>query len=131
MTATSVPLYIAVQAFLGQPDYTHETILNFISGTTLTGTKVYKTTVALADSTTDQQVNLATLFPNLTACKLLIVIEITSTPVAISIGFAAGASKALKAGYPFIFPLNGTAPGSLYLSNSSGGAAEVMVIAVA
>ena len=131
MAIATQPLYISLQAFLGEPDYTHETILNFIAAATLTGSVVYKTTVAVPNSTTDQQVDMSALFPNLTACKMLVVIEVSSTPLAISVGLSAGTRVALTAGYPMIFFPNAGTPPDVYLTNASGSAAEVMVIAVA
>ena len=128
---SSVPLYIGLEAWVGQPDITHETALNFLSPATLTAQAVYKTIINLPALTVNQLLNLAALFPAATACKFIALIDVTTIGQTFSVGTAPGAATPVKASSPFLWMPNENAPPNLYLSNPSATlASDILVVLV-
>lgn len=121
-----------LQAFLGSPDFQHQTVANFQSNETFTAAAVANTIVSVPANTTDQAVNLATLFPALTATSFIVVQDVTATPgQPFSVTTVSGSGRIAIAGGGFLaWTQNGGAPPTLYLTNPSTTTASDIQISV-
>ena len=79
LNANSNPAYIALQAFLGVADESHQTAVDFESNSTLTGAALVKQTIQLPGTMTTS-VSLATLFANCVAPQFFCAYDITPSP---------------------------------------------------
>lgn len=126
---TALPLYIAIQAFLGQPDFTHQSIIEYVAQSTQTGSVLNSTTVTIPAGS-GLSVNLSQVFPAISNCQFIVIQDITATGQPFSVGFSAGALVAVAASSPFCWVANGGVPPTLYLTNPNGAAGNVQISVV-
>lgn len=126
---TALPLYIAIQAFLGQPDFTHQTVAEFIAQSTQTGSVVNSLTVNIPAGGSVVAA-LATLMSAISNTQFVIVQDVTSVPQAFNFGFSAPASVPIAPAAPMCWVQNGGVPPTIYLSNVNAGASTIQVTVV-
>jgi hypothetical protein len=134
LSAIGQQCYISLQAYLGYPDYSHVTAIDYSSAAsnpTLTAAAQSSTPVSVAANTTDQSFNLATLFPALTGLVFISLVDITGTPQPFSFGTAAGTGRqSVAAGAWAAWMPNGGAPPTIFLTNPSTTTASNILISV-
>jgi hypothetical protein len=79
LNANSNPAYVAIQAFLGVADESHQTAVDFQSASTLTGAAIVKQTINLPGLLTTS-VSLTTLFANCVSPQFFCAYDITTSP---------------------------------------------------
>lgn len=104
-------------------------MVNYVESSANTAGVALKTVVTLSGSTTNNAVNLATLFPGVTAAKDLTIRDITSSPgKATSISaHNSGTKLPMKARGVLSLTLNGGTPPTLYIDNSGAGSADLEI----
>lgn len=79
LNANSNPAFIAIQAFLGIADESHQTAVDYQSASTTTGAALVKQNVSLPGGLTTS-VSLATLFASCPSPQFFCAYDITSSP---------------------------------------------------
>jgi hypothetical protein len=123
LPGTSQQLYYSLQAYLGPPDYTHQTIIDIVSPTTFSAIIAQITNYEIAASTSYQSVNLSTIFPAVSNAIFLVVCDVTSPNQTFGISTVNGSGSITIAaitgtygGFWCCTPNGGTLP-TLYMSN--------------
>lgn len=119
-------LYVALQASLGTIDWSHQTIIN-AAPAGMTAGSVGAIPVSIPALTTNQLVNLATLFPGLTNVQFISIQDITATPQVFSVGVGGAANVAIPASGFMAWTQNGGAPPTIQLSNALATAGNVLI----
>jgi hypothetical protein len=131
LPVTAQQAYVSVQAYLGLPDYTHQTVIDFVSQTTFTANAPLITTVTVPANTTDQSVNLATTFPGITAVLFLSVADVTNPGQPFSITTTSGSGRIqIAASSCAAYLTNSITPPTLFLTNPSVTTASVIYIGI-
>lgn len=131
MALATKALKIYLQCFLGEPTFAHETVVNYQNADTDTGAVVQDVLINVPVSTTDQQVVLATYFPNISNCRFIVVQDLTNPGQQFSFATDAGSNRVpVQAGAFVAWVQDGGAPKSLYLTNPSATTASDILISV-
>jgi hypothetical protein len=121
INATLQQAYVALQAFLGSPDFSHQTAANFVTPQTQQAAVLDSGTIDIPVSTVDQATNLATMFPACQNCSFIMIQDITPAPGQ-PFNFttvAGGVRLAVLANGFVAWMVNGGVPPTIYLSNPS------------
>lgn len=125
----AVQLAISLQVSLGPPGGSNRSLLNFTEATSTTAEQGNVAVVQIANSATNDAINLATLFPSLSSAKVITLRDVSATAREVSFSPAnSGTKLVLAAGGSMVLRTNGTLP-TLYFDNSSGGAADIEITA--
>lgn len=131
LNANSNPAYFAMQAFLGTADQSHDTAIDFESGSSQTGAAISKTTVVVAGNST-VAVNVADKFANCPSPQFFCAFDETTTPGQnFGISFT-GAPFAMVAPSSFWgYACDGSAlPSTLYLFNPNATAGTIILACI-
>lgn len=130
INATLQQAYIALQAFLGSPDFSHQTAVNFVNPSTQQAAVLDSGTIDIPIATVDQATNLATMFPACQNCAFIIIQDITPSPgQPFNFTTVAGSGRLAVAANGFIaYTVNGGAPPTIYLSNPSASAVSAIKV---
>jgi hypothetical protein len=129
LAGTAQQVYISLQCYLGPPDYTHETLIDYVSPTTLTGIVPQTMPYILAPSASYTSVILATWFPAVANAIFLCILDQTvpGQPFGVSTSSATGSVQIAASSFWTYMPNGGTLP-TVYLSNPSGSTASLLQI---
>ena len=120
--------YIALEAYLGYPDYSHQTVIDYVSPTTLQGIVQAGYPAIVPPNTTDQAGNLASLFPELAYLLFLVVMDATTPGQPFSFTTVAGSGRlSVAASSFFSYMPNGGTPPTLYLTNPNNTEALIQI----
>jgi hypothetical protein len=129
LAAASQYAYVSLQTYLGAPDYSHQTLIDYVSPTTFTAAAADSLTVTVPPSTTDQTANLATLFPGLQAALFVAIIDITVPGQTFSVTTVSGGGRVAVAGSSwFAYMPNTTTLPTLYLTNPNTTTADLKIL---
>lgn len=128
MSAIPQPLAVFLQAFLGQPDFTHQSMINYTSPTTGTAGFIETYTANIPTGGGIVPVNLATLFPAATNVQFLAIVDITNPGQPFNFGINNNSPLvAIPASGFAAWMQNGGAPPTIYLSNINAAASQVQI----
>ena len=116
-----------IQAFLGEPDFSHDTAINYKTADTATGAVVQTLLVNVSAGATDFEVDLDDFFPAIDNCQFVAIQDVTNPTQAFSFATQPGGRKAIQAGAPVCWLQNGSTPGKIYLSNANAGVSQILV----
>lgn len=112
--------FVYLQAFKGVPDYVSIPAVNYQSASTYQAAVVATAQYNLAPSASSTSLNLATLFPSISAGVFFCIRDITDSPgLPFTIGFASPASVAIKALGFIAWMGNSNSMPTVYLTNPS------------
>jgi hypothetical protein len=120
--------YISIQAYLGPPDYSHITAIDYVSPTIQTAAVMDALEISIPGSTSYQAVALGTLLAALSAGVFLSLSDITSPNQSFGVSTVNGSGGVTIApgGFWAYMPNGGAFP-TLYLSNPNSGAGLVRI----
>jgi hypothetical protein len=130
LNANSNPVNIALQAFLGVADESHETAIDFESSN-ITGAALAKY-VAVIPATSSISVNLATVFANCLSPQFLVVFDNTPSPgqnFGVSINGVPYANVAAASWWGYCCD-GTTLPANLYLNNLNSSASTIVIAVI-
>ena len=130
MTLATKAMVCYIQAFLGEPDWSHDTAINYKTADTATGAVVQTLLVNVLAAATDYEVDLDVLFPVVDNCQFVAVQDVTNPTQAFSFATQPGGRKAIQAGAPICWLQNGGRPGKIYLSNANAGTSQILVTVI-
>lgn len=117
--AQNLQVEIASQAVLGLSYGVNQTLQNYNENGSTTARFALSQTIFVPPNTTDQSINLATLFPSINSAIMWGVSDISSPGQAWSFGMAAGGSRFdINPGGYFSARVNGSAP-TIFVDNPS------------
>lgn len=129
LNANSNPAYVAIQAFLGPADESHETVVDFESSS-ITGAAVLKY-VANIPATTTISVSLSTVFAAASSPQFMCAFDATTSPgqnFGINYSGAGGPFSMVAAASAWGYPCDGSAlPSTVYLYNPNTSAGVVVL----
>ena len=131
LNANSNPANIALQAFLGIADQSHETAIDFNSSG-LTGAALVKQVVNVPGSTSSQAVSLATLFAGCLSPQFFVVFDDTPSPGQnFGVSVSGGNFQMVAAASWWGYCCDGEAlPATLYLSNPNSAAGTIVIACI-
>lgn len=134
LPASPQQAYISLQAYLGAPDYSHETVIDFNSASTfpnLTAAVMEAYDYLLVNGASYTAVNLATQFPAISNAVFIAVMDVTVP------GQTFGISTASASGLVTIAPScwwsfmpNGGALPTIYLTNTNATSGLIRIAAL-
>jgi len=128
LPVTAQQAYISLRANLGYPDYTNQPLINFVSSTTFTAAALAINEVTVSANTTDQAVNLSTLFPALSNLLFVMFIDITTPGQPFSITSVSGSGRLSVAANSFYAYMPNTSSGpTLYLTNANSTSSLIQI----
>jgi hypothetical protein len=136
LNANSNPVYIALQAFLGVADESHQIGIDFESGSSLTGAALAKSPPINLPATSTTMVSLATYFANCLSPVFFGAMDLVTTPGQnFGISIVGGASTAsffmVAAESVFGYACDGnTLPTNVYLYNPNTTAGIVQLVCI-
>ena len=132
LNANSNPAYVALQAFLGVADESHDTAIDFETNSNFTGAAIAKQVISVPGSTSSESVSISTLFPNCPSPQFFAVYDLTPSP-----GQPFGVSldgtnfAHVAAGSFFSYVCDGTAlPSTIYLKNANTAASTIAIVCI-
>lgn len=132
LSVAAQQFYISLQAYLGLPDYSHQTIIDYVAPSTLTAAVQGGTIITVPTSTTDQAVNLATYNPAVSACLFISIQDVTNPGQPFSFGTATGTGRIQVPASGFVaLMVNGTSLPTIYLTNPSASVASEILVSIA
>ena len=131
MSLATQPLAVYIEAFLGAPDYSHQTLITFTSASTATAAVQQSTLLTVNANTTDLSFNLASYFPGISNCQFVVIQDVTNPGQPFSVGSNAGGRFSVQASSPMCWMQNGGNPPIIYLTNPSSTTASSILVSVA
>jgi hypothetical protein len=125
MAALPKLLAVYMQAFLGEPDYSHQTGINFVAPSTLQGGALFTTAIEIPAGG-NAGANLQSLFPGATNVQFVALMDITNPGQA----FTINGLIPVAAGSPIAWVQNGGAPPNLTLTNPGVAAGLVQAVVI-
>lgn len=129
--ATPTQVTIDADIIFGLAQWANMPLFRYIEPTSTTCLFAESATVVVPPATSNQAVNLATLFPSINTAVAYCVTDISYPGQQVSIGMASGGSRFTLAANGFLMArVNGTAP-TLYVDNASASASAILrVVAI-
>lgn len=129
MTGTAQNIQISALASFGLLDFSHTTLLNYQEPSSSTATIQGTTTENIPATTSNNLINLSTLFPAAATPVALMIIDTTPSPgVALALGLVSSGTRFFLAGGGFILMrLGAGALPNIYIDNSSSTIATIQI----
>ena len=125
---TAQAVNISLSALLGLPSTSNINVCTYTAPTSLTASYGLKTTVALAASTSDIAINLATLFPGLSTVSGIFIKDVTLAGNAFSVSSnSTGTRTEVQAGGFWACTPNNIALPTLYFDNAVAAIASIEI----